>query len=95
MAKQTGRQTIDEFIGEESARDPAFKEAFEKEKSETVARLGRPPSGSKLGRREMRLLVPPDEAERIRQAAEADGRTVSNWLLQAAREKLESVEDGR
>lgn len=91
MAKQTKRQPLDEFIGEESARDPAFKEAFEAETRKTKARLGRPPSGSKLDRREMRLLVPPDEAERIRDAAEADGRTVSNWLLQAAREKLKSV----
>ena len=95
MAKQTKRDTLDEFISEESARDPAFKAAFAEEQRKTVARLGRPPTGSKRGHREMRLLVPPEEAERIRQAAQADGRTVSNWLLQAAREKLGGAGGGR
>lgn len=92
MAKKAAakRQSFKSFVSEEIARDPEFARALAAEKKKTLARLGRPPGETKRGQREMRLLVPQNEAERIRRAAEAAGRTVSNWLLQAAREKLRS-----
>lgn len=36
----------------------------------------------------LHLRIPPDLKKALQQAAEADGRTLSNWVLQAVREKL-------
>jgi hypothetical protein len=82
--------SFSEFLGEELARDPAFAEAFQKEIAKPVTkRLGRPPSRTaKKGTREMRFDAPATVAEKIRAAAERDGRSVSNWLLRAAKHEL-------
>jgi hypothetical protein len=50
-----------------------------------------PKPGAKT--REMRFLAPVPLAERIRVAAEKDGRTVSNWLARAAEKQLDRSAD--
>jgi hypothetical protein len=83
------RQTLSEFLLEESGRDPEFAREFERARTETVKRLGRPPGPTTArGQREMRLRAPDDVHKAIIEAAQKSGRTVSNWLLQAARDKL-------
>ena len=93
MRKPAPRQTLNEFIAEESGRDPAFGREFAlaKEKVDEEVRvrkrLGRPPKTAGKAR-QMRFLAPASLAERIRKAAAKEHRTVSNWLAQAAEKVL-------
>jgi predicted HicB family RNase H-like nuclease len=89
-AKQR-RQTLKSFTDAEAARDPAFAREFEAAKARTMKKLGRPPQPTTArGTREMRMRAPDEVHEQIVEAAQRSGRTVSNWLLQAAKDKLAS-----